>query len=337
MPVRLLRPGLTTSERFNACEWFTQSLYVRLLTLVDDFGRYDANERILKSHAFPLSDDVTLDAIVKSCNQLSANGLVEFYECDGKKYLQLTRWQERVRAKVSKFPPNADTCEQMTADASKCPPPTPYALRLTPSPSPSPTPARENAPVEASLPFSDSPKQAKKKPAVSQMAVNCQSTDGQLSVNCQPPVSQVTPDCHPPATQLPPACQPPAAKKPAGEHRQMIDAWCQAYEEAHGSKFIVTNRDGKAAKDLLASGVKPDEVASLATAAWANKGKDSWNCQNRTATLYDFADAFMKIRQEVSKAGGSSSAPVGGEFCENWWNKDPKHMTAKEISAYVDR
>jgi len=136
---------------------------------------------------------------------------------------------------------------------------------------------------------------------------------------------------------LPFSLSPKPSKKPAGEHRQMIDAWRQAYEEAHGTKFVVTPRDAKAAKDLLASGVKPDDVASLAKAAWANKGKDSWNCQNRTATLYDFADAFMKIKQEVSKAGGTSSAPIGGEFCEGWWNKDPKHMTSKEISAYVDR
>ena len=127
------------------------------------------------------------------------------------------------------------------------------------------------------------------------------------------------------------------SKKPAGEHRQMLDAWCDAYFATHGSKFVVTSRDAKAAKELLASGVKPDDVASLAKAAWANRSKDAWNCQNRTATLYDFADAFMKIKQEVGKAGGTSSSPVGGEFCDGWWNKDPKHMTSKEISAYVDR
>lgn len=139
MPTRILRPGLTTSEHFNACDWFAQSLYIRILTLVDDFGRYDANERILKAHAFPLADDVQVPAIASGCQQLSANGLAKFYTVDGKKYLQLTRWQERVRSKESKFPPLADNCQQMPADcgqmpadASSCPLPTPYALRLTP-------------------------------------------------------------------------------------------------------------------------------------------------------------------------------------------------------------
>lgn len=152
MPTRILRPGLTTSERFNACDWFAQSLYVRLLTLVDDFGRYDANERILKAHAFPLSDEVQLPAIVGGCQQLSANGLAEFYAVGGKKYLQLTRWQERVRSKASKFPSPADNCQQMPAgcgqmpaDASNCPPPTPYALRLTPCAS-SPAPCASESP-----------------------------------------------------------------------------------------------------------------------------------------------------------------------------------------------
>jgi len=145
MPVRILRPGLTTSERFNACDWFTQSLYVRLLTLVDDFGRYDANPRLLKSHAFPLSDDVTPPTIAASCDQLSAAGLVQFYEVDGKKCLQLTKWQERVRSK-SRYPDpppltSAVNCAQMIADDSNPPSiadncaqlPSSYALRLTPN------------------------------------------------------------------------------------------------------------------------------------------------------------------------------------------------------------
>ena len=165
MPVRLLRPGLTTSERFNACDWFTQSLYVRLLTLVDDFGRYDSNLKLLKSHAFPLSDDrdVTLEAIAASCARLSASGLVEFYESDGKKCLQISKWQERVRSK-SKYPDPtalASKCAQMTASAvaptandSKCCPPTPSPIALRPSPSPTPTPAPE-ARAEAAIPTFD--------------------------------------------------------------------------------------------------------------------------------------------------------------------------------------
>jgi uncharacterized protein YdaU (DUF1376 family) len=132
--------------------------------------------------------------------------------------------------------------------------------------------------------------------------------DTQPKANSPSPSPSSSPNLNLNVIDSPLIDSPKPAKKPAGEHRQMIDAWRQAYEEAHGTKFFVTNRDGKAAKDLLASGVKPDEVASLAKAAWANKGKDSWNCQNRTATLYDFADAFMKIKQELGKLGVSAQS-----------------------------
>jgi len=98
------------------------------------------------------------------------------------------------------------------------------------------------------------------------------------------------------------------AKKPSGQHRQMLDAWGEAYELTHGSKYVFSGRDAKAAKTLLGNGVTPDELASLAKAAWANKGKDSWSCQNRTAALYDFADAFNKIQKELGKLGVSAQS-----------------------------
>jgi len=157
-----------------------------------------------------------------------------------------------------------------------------------------------------------------------------------LAEDCHPPATQVPPACHPTATQVPPDCHPPAsqvtkkerkkegkeveaalpfsdstegnAKKPVSEHKKLVEAWCNAYEETHGSKYVFSGRDAKAAKTLLGNGVTPDELASLAKAAWANKGKDSWSCQNRTAALYDFADAFNKIQKELGKLGVSAQS-----------------------------
>ena len=53
MPQRFLRPGITTSRRWNSLDWDSQSFYIRLLTLVDDYGRFDADPQLLKSYAFP--------------------------------------------------------------------------------------------------------------------------------------------------------------------------------------------------------------------------------------------------------------------------------------------
>src|SRR6476659_10226214 len=96
-----------------------QSFYVRLLTLVDDYGRYEAKPRLLQSHAFPLSDDVTTEEVLQLCSEVSDAGLVLFYKAGGKLFLQITNWKERPRTE-SKFPPFASNCEQMFASASNC-------------------------------------------------------------------------------------------------------------------------------------------------------------------------------------------------------------------------
>lgn len=143
MPQRFLRPGITTSKNFNSCGWISQVFYIRLLTLVDDFGRYEADRRLLRSHAFPIGDekgdDVELTTIDNICAQMSANKLVQFYVVEGKEYLQVLRWQERVRASHSKFP---EPCGHLTTFDNKCsppsssPPPSPEAIATTPSPMP---------------------------------------------------------------------------------------------------------------------------------------------------------------------------------------------------------
>jgi len=136
MPLRFLRPGITTSRRWNSLDWDAQSFYIRLLTVVDDYGRYDADRELLKSYCFPIRKDVTLRAVANMCVQLSEARLVEFYnDSEGKEYLQLTKWQERARSQ-SKFPgPSDNKCQQVFATVDKCEPPKP-----SPSPSPSPSP-----------------------------------------------------------------------------------------------------------------------------------------------------------------------------------------------------
>lgn len=142
MPVRLLRPGITTSRRFNSLDWDAQSFYIRLLTVVDDYGRYDADHRILKAYCFPLRDDVSLKAVANMCEQLQETRLIEFYSDDeGKPYLQLTKWKEHPRSEKSKFPDPVNICKQLQTVDCKCSPPTP-SPSYSPPPTPTPSPAR---------------------------------------------------------------------------------------------------------------------------------------------------------------------------------------------------
>lgn len=109
MPQRFLRPGIRTSERFNSVSRNAQALYLAILTLVDDYGRYDGRPSVLHGEAFAVWNDlnplisVNPQETAALCCALSESKLVEFYEVEGKKYLQLVQWQERARG-PSKFP-----------------------------------------------------------------------------------------------------------------------------------------------------------------------------------------------------------------------------------------
>lgn len=105
MPNRIIRDGLLTSEKFDALNWREQCFFIRLLLAVDDYGRYDARAKVLRSILFPLSLDKVSQSDVESClKSLEAAGLVRLYEVEGKPYLEVLNFRQRVRAKVSKYP-----------------------------------------------------------------------------------------------------------------------------------------------------------------------------------------------------------------------------------------
>lgn len=140
MPSRILREAYVTSGRIDAVSPAARDCWVRLLLNVDDFGRFHGDPRIVASKCFPLR------ANARNCQQmlaeLAAVGLIVRYEQEGKQYLALTQWNERVRTKPKyPAPPDcqqpADRCAQ-TAD--NCQPPS-----YSPSPSNSPSPSASSA------------------------------------------------------------------------------------------------------------------------------------------------------------------------------------------------
>jgi len=146
MPQRFLKPGIRQSRRWNRISWLAQSLYVRLVTLVDDFARYEADPELLRSELFPYGDPdgnpIQLTAIDSACEQLSEKDMVHFYIHDGVKYCQLKRWTERTRAEKSKYPAPLTTvavkcCQPLTNAASPSPsPPSTSSPPASPSPVP---------------------------------------------------------------------------------------------------------------------------------------------------------------------------------------------------------
>lgn len=129
-----------------------QTLFIRLLTLVDDFGRYDADFRLLRSHAFPYGDpmgrEIKISAVERMCEFLSIGGMATFYKVGDKQVLQLERWNEKVRALESKYPPKKDASEHLFASVSNCSPSSPSPSPLHPRQSPNGSQANTSEPSD---------------------------------------------------------------------------------------------------------------------------------------------------------------------------------------------
>ena len=111
MPNRILREGIIESEDVNKLSWPAEVFYRRLMSKVDDFGRYDANARLLRAALYPLKLDKVSDRDTQGwLQETEAAGLVKVYEVDSKRFLEVLKFKQQVRAKRSKYPDPPGTC-----------------------------------------------------------------------------------------------------------------------------------------------------------------------------------------------------------------------------------
>lgn len=118
MPERIVRPGILTSEPVNRLSWPAEVFYRRLMSIVDDFGRYDGRPAILRASLYPLLLERVREADVASwIGECHEAGLVRLYQCPGSKpHVELLKFDQRLRAKKSKWPSSA--CERVPAHAN---------------------------------------------------------------------------------------------------------------------------------------------------------------------------------------------------------------------------
>lgn len=122
MPNRLIKDSIHTSEAVNAMSDFQFRVWVNLITYVDDFGRGDARPAVIKGTCFPLRDRLTNKDIEAALNALADTGCIDLYEVDGKSYLYFPNWEshQRIRQKVSKFPPPPTSGGRLPQHAADC-------------------------------------------------------------------------------------------------------------------------------------------------------------------------------------------------------------------------
>lgn len=112
MPNRILREGILTSERVNALGWEAEVFYRRLMSVVDDFGRFSAHPSLLRASLYPLKLDTVRDAnLERLLASVEHARLVRVYQVAGKRYLELLDFRQQARAKESKYPPPPSDCE----------------------------------------------------------------------------------------------------------------------------------------------------------------------------------------------------------------------------------
>jgi hypothetical protein len=118
MPSRILREGINSSARILALSPGAEILYRRLMSVVDDYGRYHAAPQTVLAGCWPtMPDKVCLQDVsnwLTECTQ-GARPLLTLYTHDGATYLQVTDFNQTIRTK-SKFPQPVNNlqagCEQ---------------------------------------------------------------------------------------------------------------------------------------------------------------------------------------------------------------------------------
>lgn len=120
MPNRIIREAILSSEKMALLSWQEEVFYRRLMSIVDDYGRYEANPQLLRARCYPLQTDAVRAAdISRWMAACQTAGLILCYEVSGKCYLEVNNFQQQQRS-ASKYPPCTSSeiiCNQLVSNA----------------------------------------------------------------------------------------------------------------------------------------------------------------------------------------------------------------------------
>lgn len=120
MPNRIVREAILSSEKVAALGWPEEVFYRRLMSVVDDYGRTEANPQLLRSKCYPLQTDAVRAADISrwmaACQKA---GLILCYAVVGKQYLEVLNFgqQQRSASKFPQAPADAINGNHLPADA----------------------------------------------------------------------------------------------------------------------------------------------------------------------------------------------------------------------------
>lgn len=105
MPTRIIRDGILDSKAVNSLSEQAELFYRRLMSIVDDYGRFEADADLIRARCFPRQFDRWSTERIEDClAEVSGDSpLVTVYECEGRKLLQINNFGQRVQSKP-KYP-----------------------------------------------------------------------------------------------------------------------------------------------------------------------------------------------------------------------------------------
>lgn len=124
MPSRIVREAILTSEPVNAVEWRAELFYRRLLSVVDDYGRFEAAPSLLRAKCYPLQVDRVREAdISRWMAACQTAGLIVLYSSvdhPGKTFLYVVKFGQQQRS-PSKYPAPTEIqdAKQMLSNAKQ--------------------------------------------------------------------------------------------------------------------------------------------------------------------------------------------------------------------------
>lgn len=104
MPTRILREGILTSRRINNLTANGELFYRRLMSVVDDYGRYYGEVALLRAACYPFQLKRIKENNVKEfLNECISQKLMFIYKSNSEQYVQVINTKQQTRSK-SKFP-----------------------------------------------------------------------------------------------------------------------------------------------------------------------------------------------------------------------------------------
>jgi len=122
MANRILRDW-TASESIDNLSPEAEVFFTRLIMKADDYGSFYSNPKLIRAALFPLKEykDITISKWVNEC---IAAGVLFAYTADGKEYLRIINFGQRLRNMRSTFPQPDSNTQQSAASRRESPPET---------------------------------------------------------------------------------------------------------------------------------------------------------------------------------------------------------------------